>query len=111
MRRALLALLLALVTSCESSTGLDLERLEVLQVAAVQVDCMGLVPQKCLQVRTDDNEPWRRLYDGIEGFTHTEGFEYTLRVALFRVKNPPADGSSRQYRLVRELRRVAVPPT
>ena len=112
MPRLRLALfILPLLGSCEAPTGPELVRIEVLQVAAFQVDCRELWgPARCLQVRTHDDESWSMLL-GIEGFTHEAGFEYELRVAILRERNPPADGSSITYRLVRELSRVATPPT
>ena len=112
MKSRLLIVLLAmpLLASCASLTEPAFIRTEVLQVAAFQVDCVGVEPQTCMQVRHDDGEPWSFFYGGIDGFTHETGFEYTLWVAVYRVRNPPADGSSLDYRLVKQLRRVAKQP-
>ena len=103
-------LVLPLLASCESLTDPPFVRTEVMQVAAFRVDCVGVGPQTCMQVRHHDDEPWSLFYDGIEGFTHEAGFAYELLVAVYRVPNPPADGSSVAYRLVKKLKRVATAP-
>lgn len=70
-------------------------------VAADQVDCQGVAPMRCLQVRYSPDEPWQLFYDGITGFTYEPGYTYELVVRVDPVENPPADHSSRRYDLVR----------
>jgi hypothetical protein len=81
------------------------ERMVVMDVAPARVACMGVGPQECFRVRERPDTVWTLLYDGIEGFSFEAGFEYTLRVAVRTVRNPPADGSSLAYRLVAVLRK------
>lgn len=64
------------------------------------VDCEGVAPMKCMQVRSNESEDWTWFYDSIEGFTHEPGYRYELRVEVTEVENPPADGSSKRYRLI-----------
>lgn len=103
MNRLRLTLLTALMvaaaaTACSSSsTGPEVI---TLFVAPQQVDCVGLEPRKCIQVREDPDEEWRIFYDGIEGFDFEAGFSYVLRVERRRVEDPPADGSSFRYVLL-----------
>ena len=61
------------------------------------VDCVGVGPQKCMQVKQNPDSSWEWLYQGIEGFDFQEGIEYKIRVVVEEVKNPPADGSSLRY--------------
>lgn len=97
--------------ACDAPTAVEFERILTLQVAAQTMTCQQWYgPDECLQVRDDASDAWRPLYQGIVGFTHEDGFEYELRVAEFRIPHPPADGSSRELRLVRVLERVQVPP-
>ncbi len=49
---------------------------------------------------------WQLFYDPIDGFAYEPGYEYVLRVAERNVPNPPADGSSVAYRLVRIVSKV-----
>jgi|GEM_PF-879337 len=72
----------------------------ILHVAPYQQDCVGVAPMSCLIVRFDDEEDLTFFYDLIDGFTFEEGFEYTLRVNITEVENPPADASSLNYELV-----------
>lgn len=112
MRRILSILILAAMpAACDAPTAVEFERILTLQVAAQTTTCQQWFgPTECLQVRRDASDAWEPLYEGIVGFTREDGFEYELRVAEFRIPHPPADGSSRELRLVRVLKRVQVPP-
>ncbi|MDI1429377.1 DUF4377 domain-containing protein [Polyangium sorediatum] len=70
-------------------------------VHAERVDCMGVGPMRCMQVREAENKEWERFYDRIEGFSYEEGYAYELRVKREPVANPPADGSSERTLLVK----------
>lgn len=105
----LLGLCLA-ITGCESGTGTPVEsglrpgeEAVTLHVAPQMVDCVSVAQTRCLLVRVPPSHDWGTFYDAIEGFEHTPGYLYTLRVAVRRIENPPADGSSRAYRLLRVL--------
>ncbi len=75
------------------------------------VDCEGASPMRCMQVRGSESEEWTWFYDGVEGFEHEEGYRYELRVEVTDVENPPADGSSKRYRLVEVVSKEKVEPT
>jgi hypothetical protein len=77
-----------------------------LKVAPQLIDCMGMVPMRCMQVKINDQENWSAHYDNIEGFTFVPGFEYNLMVRIIWIDKPPADGSSMRYTLLRELSRT-----
>jgi hypothetical protein len=53
-----------------------------------------------MQVREDPQGEWTYFYETIAGFQHDESYRYELRVEVEEVPDPPADGSSRRYRLV-----------
>jgi hypothetical protein len=63
---------------------------------------------ECLQVREAADRPWQYFYSDIEGFTFEPGFDYELRVREEKVANPPADGSSLRWTLVRVVSKQAV---
>lgn len=69
-------------------------------VGPVQVDCVGVAPQKCLLVREDPGQGYTMFYDQIEGFEFEKGYIYELRVLKEPVANPPADASSIRWVLV-----------
>jgi hypothetical protein len=56
-------------------------------------------------VRDPSETEWRNFYDAIEGFTHEAGYRYLIEVSRRPVADPPADGSSFTYRLLRILER------
>lgn len=94
--------------ACASPTEVEFERILTLEVAASKATCQQWFgPAPCIQVRGDASAAWAPLHEGIEGFTHEDGFGYELQVVEFRRRNPPADGSSREFRLVRIVRRTA----
>lgn len=95
--------------SCGSITGPGLD-IRTMHVASTRVTCQGFVEQTCYQVRERPDQPWVLLYEEIRGFQHEAGFEYTIRVLQTRVQDPPADGSSLEFRLLAVVRKVAVPP-
>ena len=80
---------------------------KILEVAPTKVDCVGVAPMKCLQVR-EVGGPWQTFYAPIQGFDFQEGWRYRLQVNESKIANPPADGSSLRYQLVRVLDKMPV---
>jgi hypothetical protein len=78
-----------------------------MDVAPERVPCVGVGPMECLRVREHPDTTWTLFYSGIDGFSFEPGFSYTLRVLVREVPNPPADASSRDYRLLAVLRKVS----
>lgn len=78
----------------------------ILEVAPTKVDCVGVAPMKCLQVRIGG--AWENFYSPIEGFDFREGWRYRLQVNVSQIANPPADSSSLRCQLVRVLDKTPV---
>lgn len=78
-----------------------------LYVNSQKLDCVGVAPQKCLQVRRSESESWSFFYDNIEGFTFEPGFIYALKVSEEEIENPPADASSKRVKLEEVLSKTA----
>jgi hypothetical protein len=77
-----------------------------MMVNSYTVECVGEMEGNCLLVQEGDqigSEDWSLFYyeDSISGFDYEPGYIYHLKVQKKKVKNPPADGSSISYRLVR----------
>lgn len=70
-------------------------------IAGSLADCMGEAPQKCMLYKENPTDDWLFFYDTIEGFEYKEGYIYEIEVAVTKIENPPADGSSLQYTLVK----------
>ena len=79
-----------------------------LYVGAEQVDCTGVAPQTCLLVKEDANGEYAYFYDAIEGFEWEAGYEYELSVRVTEVEDPPADGSSLRYELIKIISKSPV---
>lgn len=73
---------------------------EVWTIGSHYKDCVGVAPMKCLMVTKPNGSP-EFFYSAIEGFDYQEGFEYQIQVQGTAVTNPPADGSSISYKLVK----------
>ncbi len=87
------------------------EATKTLFVGPELVDCVGVGPQKCMQVRQSEDAEWTLFYDQIVGFEYEPGYEYELRVSETKIDNPPADASSLELTLVEVVRKTAVSPT
>lgn len=72
------------------------------------VDCVGVAPQTCMQVKRAGEEAYTNFFGQIDGFTFEPGNEYELKVEITQVANPPADGSSLSYRLVEVVSQTPV---
>jgi len=70
---------------------------EIVTVGPNKVDCIGEGPRKCLIINGE------RSYNSINGFEYEEGYSYILEVNITRVENPPADGSSLRYDLIKVI--------
>ena len=84
---------------------------KTLQVASSRVECTGVTPQTCLQVRESSTGSWTLLYDPIVGFDYEPGFVYQIVVKEEPVANPPADASSIRRTLVSIVSKTAAPPS
>lgn len=77
-------------------------------VGPEKVPCEGAGPQECYQVKDSPDGEWQLFYATIEGFQWEPGFIYELRVNVYQVVNPPADGSSLRYELVEVVSKTPV---
>ena len=107
-KAVLLAVNLGLFAGTTVALGADAEPKDPNHIATVTmyvkpnlVDCVGVAPRKCMVVREGKKGKWQNFYDSIAGFKFEEGFWYELKVDKFKVPNPPADGSSIRYKLVK----------
>ena len=99
MKRLFPILLILLAFSC---TKQEFET-KILMVAAQRTTCATWFTQQqpCLQVKENENEPYRGFSFDIQGFNYVEGFEYIIEVKEYDIKNPPADGPDKRYVLRR----------
>jgi hypothetical protein len=65
-----------------------------------QEDCVGVAPQKCMQIKYHPTEDWQYFYENIQGFNFESGFFYKLKVDIQNVEKPAADTSSKKYILI-----------
>jgi heat shock protein HslJ len=79
-------------------------------VGPAVVDCEGVAPQKCLQVKEKPDEEYRLFYSSIEGFEYEEGYEYQLVVREEPVANPPADAPNFTWTLVSVVSKTPASP-
>lgn len=105
----LLFLLLAVfaISSCSSD---DDEKKDSVKEITIYVSSetgesygFNSTPEECMLVKFDNpNGEWEHLgLYRIEGFTYVKGHEYVLRVKMTTLANPPADGYSHKYLLVK----------
>lgn len=95
-----------LLTACSMQQTLTQDSL--LYVNAQTKECSGVGPMTCLQVRTTEDQGWQLFYQKIEGFDFEPGYQYQLQVHKETIANPPADGSSIKYTLVKVISKLEV---
>ncbi len=64
------------------------------------VDCVGVGPQQCMQVKTNPDDDYGMFYDQIDGFEFEEGYEYELQILVEPVQDPAQDAAALKYTLV-----------
>jgi hypothetical protein len=86
--------------ACGNTTPETKNETKTLFINSHFVDCVGVSPQKCMQVKENESDEWELFYDEIQNFTFEEGFSYEITVEIINIEDPPADGSSIEYILV-----------
>jgi len=71
-----------------------------LYITPEKVECVGVGPMECLQVKYSEDGESELFYTGIDGFVFVPGYNYELRVLRSKIAKPPADGSSLAYTLL-----------
>ncbi|EKB18447.1 DUF4377 domain-containing protein [Aeromonas veronii] len=102
--KPLLASAALLLTACQGTTA---TQGETLYINSQLVDCVGVGPMQCMQVRSDEQQPWTLFYQQIEGFQFEPGYQYQLTVSKEQLTNVPADASSLRYQLIKVVSKVA----
>ena len=95
-----------LLLSCEKIEEPIKFRVNQFKQTAIDVaPVMTLSIQQGSQIGTNT---WTPLYDEIVGFVYEPGYIYELLVTETDILNPPADGSSKAYRLKQILSKTKV---
>ncbi|WP_228379088.1 DUF4377 domain-containing protein [Chryseobacterium piperi] len=103
LKGAFPVLALAVLTQCTTTPKTTSGDQKTFIVGPQTADCTGVAPMKCLQVKENASENWTNFYSNIEGFTYEPGYEYVLQVKTEKIANPPADGSSIKYTLIKQI--------
>ncbi|MFQ1780160.1 DUF4377 domain-containing protein [Aeromonas veronii] len=94
-----------LLTACQSAPAPS--QGETLYINSQLVDCVGVGPMQCMQVRSDEQLPWTLFYQNIEGFQFEPGYRYQLIVSKEQLTDVPADAPSVRYQLIKVVNKVA----
>lgn len=97
------AVIIFVLSQCTASANTSNGNEKTFIVGPETADCTGVAPMKCLQVKETPSSNWTNFYSNIEGFTYEPGYEYVLKVKTEKIENPPADGSSIKYILVKQV--------
>lgn len=98
--------LIMLLLSTIAAAGIAQTR--IMYISPESKTCSGAGLQQCLQFRYNTKSNWQLLYGGIQGFEFVPGYEYKLNVLETKRKNPPADASSIERKLVKVISKKAV---
>lgn len=112
----LIALLIGLSSCSESDDSNTRFTEEIPEGTNLRVNyftstCQGLITQECMLIQEGEilgTKDWNFFYSGIEGFEYEAGFVYNLEIIKTTIENPPADGSSIKYELIRIISKEVV---
>jgi hypothetical protein len=90
--------------------GCSESRTATWEISAHRAPCVGEATSLCLIAREAGASEPSYHYDEIAGFAPQWGHEYTVDVRITSISNPPADGSSLEFTLLRVRRDEAVLP-
>lgn len=82
--------------------------IQTFEVRAYKETCLSEGPALCFIASQEGQRP-RLISAPIENFNWQPGTNYVIEVEVRDIKNPPADGSSQTYRLVRVISESAAP--
>lgn len=101
---------LAIVCTMLFTTGCEKEDLDkVINITVASKETPGTtlfseIPTDHMRVLVGGSSKWEAFPMGkIEGFEYESGYLYVLKVNKYKIKNPPADGSSIGYKLLEVL--------
>ncbi|UZO81804.1 DUF4377 domain-containing protein [Aquimarina sp. ERC-38] len=101
-------LLFFALNTCEDQTTEVQSEITTLYIHHQLIDCEGVGPQQCMQIKENQNAEWNLFYSTIEGFDFQEGYQYTIEVEITPVENPMADASSLRYQLIKIISKEKV---
>lgn len=107
MKTIMWATALLALSGC-AATAAEKDQEKTLYVGPSLVDCVGVGPMKCMQVKDLPNAEWTYFYNGIQGFDYEEGYQYKLKVFVKKLdpKMVPADAPSERWTLVKVLEKT-----
>lgn len=102
-KHILILIAIGFLFSCSNDD--DSYRIVNMRINHYQNTGIGFVsPVLTLLVQEDNaigTDNWSRFYNGIAGFNYVPGKIYNLSVKVEKINNPPADGSSLKYTLIK----------
>jgi len=89
-----------LIMSCETNINE-----QTIWINSAKVDCVGVGPMQCFNVKNSESEDWTNFYQEIKGFNFEPGYIYKLKVSVDTLdrSNLPADKSFLEYKLIEIL--------
>jgi hypothetical protein len=97
---AIIAVWAITLTSCNITKRNNEKKLHI---GATTKTCIaGEMETRCMQVKwSKDQKEWENFYGNIDGFAYQEGKEYELIVKEEKINNPPADATTKRYKLIK----------
>ncbi len=81
---------------------------EIIEVLENRAFCETVAPQKCLQVKRENQKEFSLFYDEIENFEFIAGYRYFLKVEVEKMSVIPRDTSGFKYYLKEIIKREKV---
>ena len=102
-KQILLLMILGMLFSCSNDDNIQPQTIEM-RINHFQNTGIAVGPVLTLLVQEGDNigtDNWTKFYSNIEGFNYEPGTVYNLSVKAEPIDNPPIDGNSVKYTLIK----------
>lgn len=107
LRAALLAVVGLITVVGVAERGVAVAAEKTIYVGPQRVECEGMGPQLCYQIKEKPDQKWQLYFWDIVGFNHEEGYTYRLRVEEVALIHPVADGPDFEWKLLEIVEKSA----
>lgn len=86
------------------------DQIQTIYIDSYLVSCQVVAEQECMLVKPRPYSEWEFFYSEIEGFEFEAGYSYKVRLLVTQIDDPPADASSKKYKLLEIVEKTPKTP-
>lgn len=107
----ILLIILFFLAGCSESDSSDEQKVqrEIWNIASSPKLCQSVITNFCLRYTVEGDDEEKVLYAQVEGYSHTWGASDTIEIEKSPISNPPADGPTTKYKLLKVINYATAP--